>query len=423
MKGRRPRFQIPRVLFFGLGCLAVLGGIRATAESPWKMIGPSGGDVRGIAVNPLDPREMYAAVYSLPSQIYKSEDSGQNWRLTALLGSQVSAIAIAPSSPQILYVLGDTSVFKSGDGGATWREYPLGPSRHGDYGEIAVSRTNPDLVYVCGHYFNSSSQVGMAVFKSTDGGMSWSIKNPTSSQVGGNSYRLAVDPANDSVLYAGGSDSQGGGYFARLFKSLDAGDSWTALAGSMQGNLQAIAIAPANPSRIFVGTDWGVFRSDNGGQTWTSKGGVVSATALAIDPSDPNIVFASYTGTCYRSTDGGDHWSAYKSGLRGDCSSLYAASGQLFYASSTGVYRSDDGGISFRESYTGIFASQVLALVVAPGLPSVLYTVVKADGYFKSDTFGLIWERLPDFADCNDVRKIGVDPTDAGRVLVLLTGT
>jgi photosystem II stability/assembly factor-like uncharacterized protein len=386
------------------------------------MIGPAGGDVRGIAVNPHDKREMYAAVYSFPAQIYKSDDSGQNWRLMALLDTYLNAISIAPSRPNIVYVLGSTGVFKSTDRGATWKEYPLGSSRYGDFGEIAVSRSDPNLVYACGSYSYSSRKTCMSVFKSTDGGESWTVKPLSSSSDAGYSYCLAVDPTNDGVIYVGGSDIDDSRSTTRLFKSVNRGESWTLITGPIQGDLEAIAIDAANPSRIFAGSAWGVFRSVDGGQTWSSVSAGVYATALVIDPSNPNTVFAGYTGTCYRTTDGGDNWSAYRMGLRGDCTGLYVTSTDLLYGSSTGVYRSSDGGISWLESRTGLVASQVPTLAVASDEPNVLYTAVQADGYFKSDTFGLTWERLPDFASCNDVRKIGIDPTDADRVLVVLTG-
>jgi photosystem II stability/assembly factor-like uncharacterized protein len=422
VKGRSLFLNPLGVLLLWVFILGWLGGVRAAAETPWNMIGPPGGDVRGIAVNPLDTREMYAAVYSLPAQIYKSDDSGQNWRLIALLNTSLNAISIAPSSPNIVYVLGFTSVFKSTDRGATWKEYPLGSSRYGDSGEIAVSRSNPDLVYACGYYSYSSNKTCMAVFKSSDGGESWSTIPLSSSSNAGYSYSLAFDPTSESVLYVGGYDSGGSRSMPRLFKSMNGGDIWTDITGSIQGDPDAIAIDAANPSRIFVGSTWGVFRSGDGGQTWSSAGINSAVTAMAIDSSNPDIVFAGSTGTCYRTTDGGANWSTYKIGLRGDCRGLYEVSGQLLYASSAGVYRSSDGGISWRESRTGLVASQVPTLAVASDLPNVLYTAVKSDGYFKSDTFGLIWERLPDFGDCDDVRKIGVDPTDADRVVVLSGG-
>ncbi len=422
MKGKSLFFNSLGALLIWVFILGWLGGVRAAAETPWKMIGPPGGDVRGIAVNPLDIQEMYAAVYSIPAQIYKSDDSGQNWRLIALLNTSLNAISIAPSSPNIVYVLGFTSIFKSADRGVTWKEYPLGPSRYADSGEIAVSRSNADLVYACGYYSYSSLNTCMAVFKSSNGGESWSTIPLSSSSNAGYSFSLAVDPTDDSVLYVGGYDSEAGRMTGRLFKSVNGGDSWTVITGSIEGNPDAIDIDAANPSKIFVGSTWGVFRSSDGGQSWSSAGISSAVTALAIDSSNPDIVFAGSTGTCYRSTDGGGNWSTYKTGLRGDCRGLYEVSGQILYASSAGVYRSSDRGISWRESRTGFVASQVPTLAVACDLPNVLYTAVKSDGYFKSDTFGLIWERLPNFGDCDDVRKIGVDPTNADRVVVLSGG-
>jgi photosystem II stability/assembly factor-like uncharacterized protein len=393
-----------------------------TAESPWNPVGPLGGNIQGLAVNPANPSEMYAAVSAYPSRIYKSEDSGQTWSLKALLNMSLYHAAVAPSSPNIVYALGALSVYKSADRGATWKEYPLGPSRYAYYGEIAVSRTNPGLVYACGYYYYSSVKFCMAVFKSTDGGASWSVKTLSSSSTSGYANALALEPGNDSVIYVGGYDSDGSKERMRVFKSVNGGDSWIEISGSIEGYPGGIAVDPNNPSKVYVATSWGVFRSADGGQTWARNSGIVYANAVAVDPGNSNCLFAGYAAACYKSTDGGVNWTKSSLGLYGNCNNFLVASSLVYYASTTGIYKSSDGGVTWQTSYSGISAAQVPALAVASSSPNVLYAEVQGDGFFQSDDFGLSWQRLPDFYRCDAVRKIAVNPADADSLFILSGG-
>ncbi len=402
--------------------LAWLGHLPLGAESAWYAIGPAGGDVRGIALNPANPSEMYAVTGAHRSKIYKSDNSGQTWELRIIVDSYLCHIAIAPSNPDIVYALGMNSVFKSADRGATWKEYQLGASSYGYEGEIAVSRTNPQRVFACGYSLYSAGGVCPAIFKSTDGGLSWSTKVLSPSSPFGGAHALALDPGNDNVIYVGGADSSGSESPARLFRSVDGGNSWTNISGSIDGYLESIAVDAKDSSRVYVGTTWGVFRSADGGQTWARNDGIVYATAVAIDPADSNTIFAGHTESCYKSTDGGINWTKNSLGLYGSCHNLLITGSALFYASTAGIYKSRDGGMAWQASYTGISSANVPALAVASSSPNVLYIAVKDDAFFKSDAFGLSWERLPDFAVCDDVRKIAVDPGDDDRLFILAGG-
>jgi photosystem II stability/assembly factor-like uncharacterized protein len=402
--------------------LAWLPHLPLSAESPWIPVGPLGGDIQGLAVNPTNPSEMYAAVSASPSRIYKSDDAGQTWSLKALLNTRLYHAAVAPSNPNIVYALGVLSVYKSTDRGATWKEYPLGASRNGYYGEIVVSRTNPALVYACGYYSYSAGNFCPAVFKSVDGAASWSVKALSSSSTSGYANALALDPGNDGVLYVGGYDSDGSKATMRVFKSINGGDSWAEISGSIEGYPGSIAVDGNNTSRVYVATSWGVFRSENGGQTWAKNSGIVYAYAVAIDPANSNNLFAGYTAACYKSTDGGINWTQSSAGLYGNCSNLLFAPSLVYYASTTGIYKSSDGGVTWQASYSGISAAQVPALAVASSSPNVLYAEVQGDGFFKSDSFGLSWQRLPDFYRCDAVRKIAVNPGDADSLFVLSGG-
>jgi ligand-binding sensor domain-containing protein len=104
---------------------------------------------------------------------------------------------------------------------------------------------------------------------------------------------LAIDPANPATLYAGTAEELGFG--AGLFKSVNGGASWTVLnSGIMNKNVHALVIDPSNPATLYAGTDSGVFKSTNGGATMRAvNSGLprVYVTALAIDPSNPATLY------------------------------------------------------------------------------------------------------------------------------------
>src|SRR5262249_11401582 len=134
------------------------------------------------------------------------------------------------------------------------------------------------------------------VFKSTDGGGSWSFSNTGMPSLSTTVSSLAIDPLAPSVIYAGVDTSAGAGGF---YKSIDGGQSWR-LSSSGLGNLnvRALVIDPAKPSTLYVGTgdpcpNCGVFKSTNGGENWNLTGLSGSVLALAIDPKNPSTLYAS----------------------------------------------------------------------------------------------------------------------------------
>jgi hypothetical protein len=181
-----------------------------------------------------------------------------------------------------------------------WRSIGLG----GGLGlSILIDPTAPSTLYAGTH--------NGGIFKSTDGGASWSVVNTglTNSLV----FALALDPTTPTTLYTG----TGGG----VFKSTDGGASWSAVnTGLTNTNVRALALDPTTPTTLYAGT-WGggVFKSTDGGAHWSAVNTGLTDTyvhALALDPTTPGTLYAgTYFDGVFKSTDGGAHWSAVNTGL------------------------------------------------------------------------------------------------------------
>jgi len=299
------------------------------------------------------------------------------WISRGLEGETIYSLAIDPKTPTTLYagVYGDGGgVFKTTDGGATWSAAHTGLTSV-IIMSLAIDPATPATLY--------AGTSGSGVFKSTDGGGTWKItniglKNSTVES-------LAIDRELPTTLYAGTS---GGG----VFKSIDSGANWNAAnTGITKAYVSALAIDPTRPTTLYAGTLDSVFKSMDGGANWSAANiGLtgIHVVALAIDPVRPDIIYAgTYSRGVFKSTDGGGTWSAANTGLESTDvpalaidpqtpATLYAGTFQL------GVFRSLNGGENWSRLSTGMLANVVNALVIDPQLPTSLYAGTWDHGVF-----------------------------------------
>jgi photosystem II stability/assembly factor-like uncharacterized protein len=218
-------------------------------------------------------------------------------------------------------------VYKSTDAGKTWKRVGLEDTRQ--IPRIRIHPKNPDLVYVAalGHVWGPNDQRG--VFRSKDGGKTWEKILSRGNKAG--AIDLIIDPTNPNILYAGFWEVyrkpwtlESGGPGSGIFKSTDGGDTWTELTrnnGLPKGTIGkvGITVSPANPERIWAiveAEDGGVFRSDNGGTSWTRvneerrlRQRAWYYTRIYADPKNADTVYVLNTGF-YRSNDGGRTFTA-----------------------------------------------------------------------------------------------------------------
>jgi hypothetical protein len=177
-------------------------------------------------------------------------------------------------------------------------------SYYGDGGALIQDPIN-SLVYYSGGTVVSGSYSVMCVSKSTDGGSTWPYRYNLTAEAGC-CYALTVEPTNSNVVYAGGN----GG----LFKSTDAGTSWTSSSVGISGIVYDIKVNPLNVNLVYAGSTDGVFKSTNAGLGWTDTG-CDSVNVLLVNPVHPDTVYAGTGYGVYLSTNAGGTWTAMNAGL------------------------------------------------------------------------------------------------------------
>ena len=305
------------------------------ASLEWRPIGPfRGGRVVAVAGDPVNPQVFYFG--STGGGVWKTTDGGQYWENVSdgfFKRASVGAIAVAPSDPNVIYVgMGETTirgnvshgdgVYKSTDGGQTWKHLDLEDTRQ--IGKIRVHPHNPDLVYVAalGHAHGPNSERG--VFRSRDGGKTWEKILFLNEEVG--SHDLAMDPHNPRILYAAlwrarrlPHTLESGGEGCGLYKSTDGGDTWTDIShqkGLPTGTLGKIgvAVSGARKDRVWAtveAEDGAIFRSDDAGMTWERLSEEKDLRKrpwyyqhIYADPQDADTLWI-LNERCYKSIDGG----------------------------------------------------------------------------------------------------------------------
>ena len=309
----------------------------------WRFIGPEGNRFSAAVGIPGDPYTYYVGAAS--GGIYQTTDGGVNWRpiFDAQPVQSIGALAVAPSDRNIVWAgTGEAKirshisvgqgVYKSTDAGETWTL--VGLEQTGRIPRVVIHPTNPNIVFVCalGHAYGPQPDRG--VFRTTDGGATWTKVLFVDENTGCSD--LAMDPSNPRVLFAGTwqleihtwgrtSGGPGGG----LWVSRDGGSTWTRLEGNglpkpPVGKV-AVAIAPSNPQRVYAlfetgdGIPWDgkptqdgqIWRSEDGGRHWAmvnrdrnAMGRPHYYSRMAVAPDDPDEAYF-LTASYVKTIDGG----------------------------------------------------------------------------------------------------------------------
>ncbi|HEY3645882.1 MAG TPA: hypothetical protein VGM16_11145 [Gammaproteobacteria bacterium] len=328
------------------------GGITSLySQLQWRLVGPFRGGWSSMAEGvPSQPDVFYFG--AVDGGLWKSVDAGLTWKPQFQQGVSISvgALAIAPSNPDIIYigtgqpeqsrydVVDGDGMYRSDDGGETWRSIGLKDTRH--IGRIWVDPKDPNVVVVAalGHVFGPNEQRG--VFRSEDGGTHWTRTLYIDADTG--AVDLATDPTSPGVMFAAtwqGRSWPWLSYFmpqigpgSGIWKSGDAGKTWTRLAGHglPEGALGRIGLALAPGSggqRVYALVEakddgkGGLYRSDDGGADWKDMGhgDLVSGyfERLTVDPKDHDTLYVMNRSVA-QSKDGGKTFKWFKGAPGGD---------------------------------------------------------------------------------------------------------
>jgi photosystem II stability/assembly factor-like uncharacterized protein len=301
----------------------------------WRSIGPArGGRSIAVAGSSTRPYEYYFGATG--GGLWKTTDGGITWRPVSdrfFKTSSVGAVAVAESNPDVVYVgMGEVAlrgnviqgdgVYKSTDGGRTWTH--VGLEKTMAIGRIRVHPSNPDVVYVAALGDPYGPNADRGVFKSTDGGKTWDKVLFKSEKAG--AVDLTMDAKNPDVLYAGfwevfrtPHSLSSGGPGSGMFKTTDGGKTWTDLTKNpglpegIWGKL-GVSVSAADPNRVYAiieAAAGGVFLSDDAGASWKLvnddrrlRQRAFYYTRIYADPQTKDTVYILNTGF-YRSTDAG----------------------------------------------------------------------------------------------------------------------
>ncbi|HXG19919.1 MAG TPA: hypothetical protein VNN62_12720 [Methylomirabilota bacterium] len=454
-------------------------------------------DIQTLLIDPIDSQIVYAGT---TDGVYKSVNGGASWTPTStgLSDPLVSSLAIARQNSSILYAATLTGVFKTTNGGASWASVSTGlpdfpgintltidprdslVAYAGAFGKVfkttnggaswvsmdtglpntfvqtlTLDPQNPLILYA-GTFGGSVTDLSSGVFKTTDGGASWTVKN-----TGLNNFvvtALVIDPTDPRTLYGSGDIT--------LIKTTTGGSTWTTISDDLPPFALTVAwaIDPKDPQTLYIGgkvtnqnlsqVSSGVFKSTNGGSTWLSMNTGLPDNAdvsgLAIDPTNTQLLYASLrngtvdagnlTGLVFKSTNGGNNWVDISQGLSLDFEDnnkdfqvarfvIAPTNPQTLYVTilrkndvNRSIWKSLDGGahwtnISFAESKLSRSGSEG-ALTVDPTNAQILY--VGTPGLFKSLDGGATWTDVhipvppgaPPGSFSPDVQSLVIDPTN-----------
>jgi photosystem II stability/assembly factor-like uncharacterized protein len=301
----------------------------------WRNVGPMRGG-RANAVSGVTGNNLKFYVGYTGGGVWTTEDGGVNWKNISdgffSVGS-IGEIAVSESDPNVVYVgTGEhavrgvmtsygNGVYKSTDGGKSWKNIGLEKTRH--ISDIAIHPNNPDVVYVAGQGTVHGPNNDRGVFKSTDGGSTWKKILYINDSTGISS--LSMDMNNPRILYAASWEHRrfpwtvsSGGPGSAIWKSTDEGNTWKKLTTGLPKTIGkvGISVSRANSNRVFAIVETeksksGLYRSDDGGKNWallSNNQDICSRSwyymEVFADPKNDNVVYV-LNAPVMKSIDGG----------------------------------------------------------------------------------------------------------------------
>ena len=358
----------------------------------WQVIGPTGGDVREIVVDPKNKDHLF--VSTLDGQVHASYDAGDSWVLLANFQKSqliLDSLIVDPRDSAVIYTAGHRhkqagGFFKTTDGGKTWKE--SAELQNEAIHAMVQASQDPDMLLV-------GTVTG--VWISRDSGDSWT--KFTSNTAPQKLDALAIDPDDKDTIYAG--------TWWRAYKTTDGGANWRLVKKGMidDSDVFSIDIDPADPDKVIAAACSGIYRSVDKGENWKKVQGIPSQSRRTRDilhnPGLKGLVYAGTTEGFWMSSDGGVSWRLTSSkDIEINSIAVHPQNpSRVFIGTNNyGVMVSDDAGRSFRLN-NGNFSSRFTYNII-PDIerPNRLYatTINTATGggfLFVSNDFGVTWTK------------------------------
>lgn len=387
--------------------------LAAESFADWQVVGPTGGDVRVIAIDPKDKNRLY--ISTLDGQIHTSADAGRTWRLLVNLNKPelvLDQLFVDASDSRIIYTSGNRhkspgGFFRSTDGGATWKESK--ELKNEAIHSMTQSPKDPGILLV-------GSTGGVWISKNS--GADWEKISSSSMPV--NVDSLAMDPRNTTTMYAG--------TWWRAYKTTDAGKNWRLIKDGMidDSDVFAVTIDPRNPEHVIASACSGIYESMNGGEKWSKIQGIPSQSRRTRDivqhPTMPGTIYAGTTEGFWMSSNGGKNWAlTTQRNLEINSIAVHADEpNRVFIGTNNyGVMVSNDGGRNFTQTNDNFTSRFTYSITPDSQQPNRLYaathnTATGGGFFFVSSDSGRTWAQSRNL-DVGRVRAFAVrqDPVNA----------
>ena len=384
-------------------------------ELAWELVGPlRNGGVSALAVAPTDPNVVYAGFDSNDMSFWRSDDAGATW-IQVHASAHTSSITVDPTDAStVLYSVIEGWVYHS-DTGGTSPDQVMDRRNTGDYrfGAIAYAPGDRDVAYAAATGTREGGEQrgrSAVVLASGDGGRNW--REVGSCGGCGIVNAIAVDPANARSLVAATE--------VGIRTSVDGGSTWSAdhlpRLGFGDNLILDVQFRPGSSTHLLAATsDHGVLRSTNGGTSWTrSNDGLTDTMAheVRFAPGDGDVAYVTTHDGVFRSGDGGRSWEARSGGLTyryvhaiavdprdpdiayvgtaSELNQLHAQHMQEGLHRGEGLFKTTDGGRTWRLSDSGIEESRLVMMTPHPVRPYEVWTGASAgrSGYLSTDAGG-----------------------------------
>jgi photosystem II stability/assembly factor-like uncharacterized protein len=425
MSIRRLRFA---TLILAISLLSALFPLRTLADgnivvdpdkfSQWTVVGPNGGDVRVITIDPRDKSRLYLS--TMDGQIHVSADGGKSWRLLVNLNEPqliLDQLFVDSRDSKVIYASGHRGkfpggFFKSEDGGQSWKKSKdlKGEAIHA----MTQAKDDPKMLFV---------GTSNGIFVSKNSGDDWEKISSSTMPVNLNS--MAIDPRSSNTIYAGTS--------WRPYKSTDSGKSWRLIKTGMidDSDVFAVTIDPRNAEHIIASACSGIYESHNGGEKWTKIQGIPAQSRRTRDilqhPTIPGTVYAATTEGFWMTTNGGKSWAlTTQRNLEINSIAVHPEEpNRVFIATNNyGVMVSNDGGRNFvqtNDNFTSRFTYAVTPDISQPNrLYATTQNTASSGGFvFTSVDGGRSWTQARGL-DINRVSAFAVlqDRVDPNRIFL-----
>jgi photosystem II stability/assembly factor-like uncharacterized protein len=397
-----------------------LAALASISHAEWVAIGPDGGIVNALALDPQNPATLYALPYEYPDnpRVFKTVNGGASWTDVGRLPDYgVNALRVDPHESSYLYGLDAASVWRSTDGGGSWSSASLPASAMG----IATDPLVPGRLFAGGYSY--STYPVAVVLISTNYGQSWSMV--TLDPDTGYTYCTTCDPVHAGTVYAGCA-------YGLVFKSTDGGAHWDSASSGLPATsyVQALAVNPQNPDIVLAAASDGMYRTTDAGGSWARAGEITMAFDVALTPANSALAYClGYDSAprLYVSTDSGATWAVQPGNVqqsKGGALITDPSDGDVVYSpGATGVMKTADRGAHWAGVNSGIRVATISTISSSPWDMSNVYLECASNGVFRSTDGGIDWTRCQDFLSCGAICGIGLAPGGGNDIMYALEGS